>query len=469
MSDTSRFDVFQAARSQPRTLALVTAEDSLTYEDMARLANRACAWLAKRGISGSAGEPVAVLARGTPGQVAMCHALWALGVAVLPVHPSLTAGERVELLGRAGARLCIDEFWQEEAPLAGLDRPPHAGADDETSMAILQTSGSGGVARLCRLSRRAFRASAGASAERLGWQPTDSWLLCLPFAHIGGLSVLTRCLDRRATVHTTRSSPGGSATEALSAALSKHKPSLVSLVPTQLVRLLDLPGFDLPNSVRLILVGGAELPRAIFARARRRGWPIVPSYGLTEACSQVATAQLGDNDPSPGRPLAGVEVRIRAGQIEVRGEVMFSGYLGEPEWSPETWFQTGDLGELDESGRLHVLGRVSDRIVTGGENVDPVEVEGVFAGSLDRRICVAGRAHTEWGEQVVLFIEGPYDAGILRDVVELARNRLAPFKRPRLCAFVVEFPMGPSGKILRRSLASLEAPVEALTYSLDNA
>ena len=170
-----------------------------------------------------------------------------------------------------------------------------------------------------------------------------------------------------------------------------------------------------------------------------------------------------------GEPLLGVEVRIREGQIEVRGETMFSGYLGEAPWSKERWFQTGDLGRLDASGRLHVVARLSDRIVTGDENVDPVEVEGIFQDSLARRVCVAGRAHAEWGEQVVIFVEGPRDAGIVDTIVGLCNERLAPFKRPRLCAFVPEFPLGPSGKILRRVLAAGAASFESLRYSVDSA
>ncbi len=465
MTEGSCFDVFRAAEGAPGALALVSDEASFDYAELSALAGRAVAWLSARGVSRGHGEPVAVLARPAAEQIAMAHALLALRVPMLPMHPSLTDSESSALLARAGARLCVDGAWGSQAP-ANPGRWVHDPAgDDETVMALLETSGSTGTARLCQLSRRAFRASARASAERLGWRQGDSWLLCLPFAHIGGLSVLTRCLARRAAVHCTTPNPGARSTDTLVRALVERRPSLVSLVPTQLSRLLERDDFDLPSSVRVVLVGGAALDEASFERARRVNWPVVTSYGLTEACSQVTTAELGDPVGACGKPLAGVEVRVKDGHIEVRGETLFSGYLGQPNWTAHEWFPTGDLGVLDDAGRLRVLGRAGDRIVSGGENVDPVEVESALATASERRLCVVGRAHPEWGEQVVVLIEGGYDENVVRLLVGRARERLAPFKRPRAYAFVERFPLGPSGKIQRRDLGTRPVALEPLSYS----
>jgi acyl-CoA synthetase (AMP-forming)/AMP-acid ligase II len=157
---------------------------------------------------------------------------------------------------------------------------------------------------------------------------------------------------------------------------------------------------------------------------------------------------------------------VKDGQIEIRGETLFSGYFGQPEWPAQAWFPTGDLGRLDESGRLQVVGRTADRIVSGGENVDPVEVENTLSPGSERRLCVVGRAHAEWGEQVVLLIEGGYDEALVQQLIRRARSHLAPFKRPRAYAFVEQFPLGPTGKIQRRLLQEQAVELAPLSYAM---
>ena len=205
-------------------------------------------------------------------------------------------------------------------------------------------------------------------------------------------------------------------------------------------------------------------------RRRSLGLPVLPTYGMTETCSQICTRAVtaDPEDAGVGRPLSGVEVTIVAGEIHVRGAVLFSGYWGESQrYTPSTWFATGDLGHIDPNGCLHVIGRLADRIISGGENVNPLEVEQILAPALaPRRLCIFGHDDALWGEQVALAIEGPVDPALVERLTQAARTLLAPFKRPRLVTFVAQLPELGSGKVSRRALkASAALPLSPIVYT----
>src|SRR6185295_3394697 len=275
-------------------------------------------------------------------------------------------------------------------------------------LAALATSGSSGTPHVVLLSRRAFLAAAAASAGNLGWLPDDRWLLCLPLAHVGGLSVVTRCLLARHPVVLAEPDSGAvSLEQRLARAILGGRPRLLSLVPTQLSALLQLwPKFELPNHVRVILTGGAAASASLLAACAKRGWPVLTSYGMTETCSQIATqppSVLQEAGSGVGCVLPGVELRIVGGAIQVRGPTLFSGYLLGPaeSFDADGWFSTGDLGRWDENGQLHVLGRSDQVIISGGENVAPAEVEAALeacAGVLEA--CVFPVPDEHWGQLV---------------------------------------------------------------------
>jgi O-succinylbenzoic acid--CoA ligase len=464
------FDVFAAAREVPDRLALVEPARSWSYAELAQLCARALGWLERQGVvvDGSHADPapVAVLALPTPAQLGMTFALMASQIPVLPLHPRLTHAERTVLLAKARARLCVDDGWLDD-PSAALEHHPAPSSlahDREAPLALVQTSGSTQGPRLALLSERAFRASALASAANLGWHSSDRWLLALPFAHVGGLSILTRCLAARSTLALAAlAADGGSLSNAerLSQSLHTLEVSLVSLVPTQLEQLLALAEWQPPKSLRAILLGGAAANAATLERAWQRGLPVLPTYGMTEACSQICTRSPlnARTQGGVGRPLPGIELRVVEGEIQLRGDVLFSGYLddGEPQ-APCSWFCTGDLGHLDSDGCLHVLGRMSDQIITGGENVNPVEVEQALEATVaPRRLCVFGQYDALWGEQVAVAIEGPVDHDLVQHLARVSEQCLASFKRPRQFAFVERLPELASGKLARRALKDSRA------------
>jgi O-succinylbenzoic acid--CoA ligase len=274
-------------------------------------------------------------------------------------------------------------------------------------------------------------ASALASATNLGVDPADRWLCCMPLFHVGGLSILTRSAvnETEAVVH-----PGFDV-EAVKRALEDEGITLVSLVATQLRRLLDA-GLEQPPALRAALIGGGPVPPELLEQARERGIPVMPTYGMTETCSQIWT----------GRPLPGVEIRASEnGELFVRGPMVAPGSV-----SSDGWLHTGDRGSIDADGTLHVEGRIADTIVTGGENVSAAEVEEALMSHPGvRDAAVVGRPDPEWGQAVTAFVVGEVAA---QDLIEHAKARLAGFKVPKAVIQVAEIPRNAAGKILRGRL-----------------
>jgi len=296
-----------------------------------------------------------------------------------------------------------------------------------------------------------LRANAVAANRRNGFSAECAWLATLAWAHIGGLAILVR-----AAAAGSRVVCGPRAFEAggVAAALETHRVTHVSLVPVMLDRLLDL-GVPAPSALRCALVGGGPASEALIERARRAAWPVSLTYGLTEAGSQVATTVPGSGRIA-GRPLDGCEVRIaRDGGIEVRGRSVMLGYLEERgSVGEDGWFVTGDLGELDATGRLRVKGRRSSRIVTGGANVDPAEIEALLLRHpAIREACVVGTPDERWGEIVTAVVVPCAPDPLLESQLDAwARERLDGPRRPRRWCFVEDLPQTSSGKVDRSAI-----------------
>ena len=222
----------------------------------------------------------------------------------------------------------------------------------------------------------------------LGSDPDERWLVPMPLSHVGGLMVLVRSAAAAGTVVLE---PPPFDADRVARLLREGDITLVSLVPTMLARILDAGGRPGPR-LRRVLLGGGPVPPGLLRRAVEAGLPVSQTYGLTEAGSTVTLAEPGDLETA-GRPLPGLGVSIAAD-----GEIFVNGPTVVGEWDT---LRTGDLGRLDDEGRLTVVGRKSDTIVSGGENVAPAEVEAVLEEHPQvAEAGVFGRAHPQWGESV---------------------------------------------------------------------
>jgi O-succinylbenzoic acid--CoA ligase len=249
--------------------------------------------------------------------------------------------------------------------------------------------------------------------------------------------------------------------------LDEQRVTLLSVVPAMLDRLISPPlSFRAPKNLRAVLTGGASLSAALLERAAAHGVPVLPTYGLTEASAQVATRRYAlrgraarrDAHLAPsGVPLPGVELRIVDGQIEVRGATLFSGYVGEDAMpSPDGWFRTQDRGYIDENGELFVTGRSDDCIVTGGEKVDPAEVEAALMALPGvTGACVFGVPDEVFGETVVALLEGQLSHLGPDEIARELGERLSHYKLPRRVLWGNELPLLSSSKVDRRLAKAL--------------
>ncbi len=307
-------------------------------------------------------------------------------------------------------------------------------------------------------------------------------------AHVGGLALVTRAAHLGSSV-VVRS---GFEADAFLDLAREGGVSHASFVPVMLRRVLDASeGEPAPEGLRCLLLGGAPTSPELLERALAGGWPVALTYGQSEASSQIATATPGEVRRKPGsvgRPLDGVEVRIAPGrsggsgprsddrgggneppdgEIRVRGRTVAAGYLGEDPFplDDDGWLRTGDLGRIDADGDLWVTGRLSERIVSGGVNVDPAEVEAVLGGAPDVvEVAVVGVPDPEWGETVAAAVVPAGSAAapgggagddLRRRLEDFARERLAGPKRPRRILFLPALPRTSTGKVDRRRLRVL--------------
>lgn len=328
---------------------------------------------------------------------------------------------------------------------------------------VVATSGSSGEPKGVMLSGANLAAAVAASNERLPLREGDVWLDCLPLYHIGGMAILHRCAAARATVLLHE----GFDAQRVWDDLAGYGVTHISLVPAMLARLLDLThGAPPPDGLKYALVGGGALSGELAARARRAGWPVCVSYGMSETASQLATLFPLPEDWTPGsvgKPLSGFEVRIAApdqqgnGAIQVRGAAVMAGYANPAgvlgNGLEDGWFGSGDWGRLDREGGLHVLGRRDDILVSGGVNLHPALIEAAllrFPGLRD--VAVTGIADAVWGERLVALVVGEAD---LKRLDAWSREHLPSAQRPRQWRRVAELPRNALGKLERVKLKEM--------------
>lgn len=527
--ETARGWISRLAMHDPASEALLddsssNASASIDYARLVSIATSMAQRLDELGLV--EGDLVAVLAGPSVAGVGLIHAMLDRGLVLLPLNARLTEREHEALLRRSNARLLISARCEDDRGAdAGLDagarrlaasagcglalldekEPDLAMADDveldarvtgvgqrqreafvtDEAALVLYTSGTSGRSKGAVLALDSLIASAEASTELLGFEAHDRWLLCMPLFHIGGLSILIRSalLGTSVVLHERFDA------ERVARAIDTQDVTRVSLVATMLEKLIATRGErPAPASLSLVLLGGGPASQDLLARAAAAGYPVAPTYGLTEAASQVATrppfvASPDASDLAAGlQPLPGVEVCIvdakgrpleagEEGEIRVRGRIVMRGYLGEAESRPgdpssgdteassdaieDGWLSTGDLGRLDAKGHLRVIDRRADLIVSGGENVYPAEIESVLVAHPDiEEAGVVGRADAEFGARPVAFVVLRSGASMGRsDFDAFCRERLAGYKVPDSFFEVASLPRTATGKLLRRELS----------------
>ncbi len=418
----------RAARRAPDRIAVETPERAVSYRELDRLAGAGA-----RELGVPTGSRVAIaLAPGLDFVIAL-HACLRAGAVAVP----LDLRDPLDAQRSPASDAIIDR------PLSCSGAPPAENARHEldATALVVRTSGTSGEPTEVPLTYGNFLWSAIGSAVALGLDPQERWLCTLPLVHVGGLSIVLRSViyATTAVVHERF------ARDAALEALMNRQITLVSVVATTLARLLD-GGLANPPKLRCALAGGGPVPAALLDRARAAGVVVSQTYGLTEACSQVATQVPGERGVDSGAPLFCTRVPLAPdGEILVGGPTLSPAIVGGV-------LATGDLGELYADGSLRVIGRRSDTIISGGENVAPSEVEAVLEEhSAVLEAAVFGVADEQWGEAVhaqVVVRGGASEA----DLREHCGRRLAPFKVPKVIDFADRLPRTVSGKLQRSRL-----------------
>ncbi|QPV65175.1 acyl--CoA ligase [Halosimplex litoreum] len=498
MADQSVDSLAQRAASTPGATAVVDADTGAewTYTDLDERASARATALEAVADTDLDGSRVGLVLGTRPAVADLYFAVGRLGASAVALNVELPAARLRSQAARADIDLLVGERATEDlasavAPggvsVASVDDP---GVDDvarlplddgdrdgrggvapseralDSERVVMFTSGTSGDPKGVSLTRRNLVASATASAHRLGVEPDDRWLVCLPTYHMGGLAPIVRSTLYGTTTVVQREFDA----EATARVLDERDITAVSLVPTMLTRLLDA-GWRPADSLRFVLLGGAPASRELVERCADRGVPACPTYGTTETASQVATATPGearDNPGTVGKPLRGTTVTVlgnddspaepgETGELVVSGPTVTPGYLDAAHTASavdDRGFHTGDLGYTDDAGRLWVVGRVDDTVVTGGENVHTAGVADALRdtdGVVDA--AVVGIPDEEWGQRVAALVV-PADAAALSPerVRAAAGDDLAAFAVPKTVAFATEIPRTHSGTIDREAV-----------------
>lgn len=344
--------------------------------------------------------------------------------------------------------------------------------DQESPLGLFFTSGTTGSPKVVPVLRRQIIYGANASAENFKPDHNRYWLLCLPLNHMGGISIIIRSILYHSAIYLMdRFDP-----YQVQTFLTENKLfQVASLVPTMLTELLDDPLFQVHMEFKAILLGGGPISLELINQSIERGGPIVSSYGMTETCAQIAANPMlkpsGVYHPkkSVGRVFPPNEVEIRdpdtkaslpkkeVGLIWLKGPQVFDGYrdqsLNTSAFDKNGWFNTGDYGHLNRFNQLFIESRRTDRIVTGGENVDPIEVENALNSHPNvKESAVFGLPDPKWGEKVVALIVLKNKGIIMDELTSALKKGLQGYKIPKEIKPVEHLPKSSLGKLKRGEL-----------------
>jgi len=498
----------QAAARAPGTVGLVDPAANprrrWTYADMLAEAERVSLALRARF---APGERIAVYAPSLVESLLLTYGAALARMVLVPVNPALRPAELAHVVGQSGAAgIFLTARWRDQdlhqalrsvrselpelrrvvdfadwaafcapapddvtagaADPAGLHDPDDPAPDDVAQ--IVYTSGTTGAPKGAMLTHRGMTNAARLGAMRFTMTAGDIYLQAMPLFHVGGQVVSLQICQQLATAVLLPSFDPAVVLELV----ESERITLTCGVPTMLLALAEHPDFtrrDL-SSLRAVSSGGAVVPTELVRRIESAlGVRFAIVFGQTEACGFISQTELDDDDEvkaqSLGRPLPSVEVRVvdearhvvelgQVGELEVRGPNTMVGYHALDEASaevlgPDGWLRTGDLVDMDGGGVLRMRGRRKDMIVSGGENVFPVEVEEALATHpAVAQAAVLGVPDRRWGEAVVAVVRPVPGAEV--DAEALAahlRLRLAPYKVPKRWEFVDELPLTASGKV----------------------
>ncbi len=466
------------ATRRPEAVALVDAATGTrsSYAALDAAVDARAAALTARGIE--PGDRVALLGGNSVAYLEALFAVARLGAVAVPVNVRLAPEEVTHVLTDSGARLVLaSPTLADLAVRAGADpvdllaapgpgTPPAVPVAGGDPCVIMYTSGTTGVPKGAVLTHDNMLWNAvNMLTAGPGISGTDVTVAAAPLFHIGalGLSALPLLYAGGTVVVLGAFDPG-----AFVELMARERVTTQFLVPAMWAALTRLPALPELPALRWAISGGAPCPVPVIEHFLDRGWTFTEGFGMTElspAALFLDTADVLTHAGSVGRPFMHVDARLvdadgaevgvgEVGELVLRGPTVFAGYWQRPEETAavfsQGWFHSGDLGRRDAEGFVTLVDRLKDMIITGGENVYPVEVEQVLhrhPGVED--VAVIGVGDAQWGETVVAVVVGDVEPD---ELIAFARERIAHFKAPRRVEIVDELPRNATGKLLKRVL-----------------
>ena len=463
----------------PRNPVIITNKYTITYSEFQKLILETARSLIESEIK--MGDYVSIISDNNKDFVVIIAALWLIDAIPIPINTRLQTFEIEDLMSISGSRKILvhkglaNKFKLSQKIIFPLPKSRKNNfsvnsLNDENKIAVvIFTSGSTGIPKGVMLSFRNIIRSIEIGNKILNQSSDDRWLASLPFYHIGGFSIITRTLLAGASMII----PDSSDVKDFIKSIKKFKPTLASFVGTQLKKLLDekiTPYSEIKN----ILIGGGFVDDVLIDTALNQGWKISKVYGSSEVSSFVAAItsdELIGKIKTSGKAIPPNEVLIvnekreilppdSVGEIAVKSDSVFRGYLNNEIETKnklvEGTYYTGDIGTLDDDGYLFVHARRSDLIVTGGENVNPMEVEKyILQGESIKDCCVIGIEDKTWGQIVAAAIVSTDRTISEESVKNFLRGKLAGFKIPKRILFVDYLPRTPLGKVEKEKIKAL--------------
>ncbi len=487
----SRLHMFEFGKSEPQKVFLTSEHGMYTYSDLERFTGFFLDTIKQK--SDSLKWPIAFLSESSDLLIFSIAAAWKLGIPIIPLSPKLPQKELEDVVQELSPSLIfcdtanrnrlsgedvvhMDENFFLNAftfDIRELELPNPSKIKDSSIFGYFLTSGTTGKSKIVPLKRRQMISAAKASAKNFQPEPNHFWLLCLPLNHVGGISIIFRSLLYGSAIYRMGRFNEEMVTEFLS---ENPRFQAASLVPTMLSRLLKNPLFKTHRDFKAILLGGGPTTQQLLKRSVERGIPIVSSYGMTETCAQIVanamTTPSGMYTPlkSVGKPFPPNQLQIRdnngkvlgknqSGMIWLKGPQVFDGYYETDEnvniFDTNDWFRTGDYGHINGFDQLFIESRREDLIITGGENVNPLEVEEAIQRlPLIKEAVVIGVPDEEWGQKVTAVIT--LLNGQTPDIDEMKKmlsSELSDFKIPKELVVVDKLPKTVMGKVKRWELA----------------
>ncbi len=462
-----------------KSIAIIDDNKSIPFSSLTNIVNKTAQYYLEQGINRS--NNVAILGNNSIKYVITIYALWKIGAIPVPINTRLTDNEITSILFSAncGTLLHDSNFTNSFRDVASIKMViKYKGAILKTSTelnpndtaVIIYTSGSSGKPKGVEITNNNLYQSYIAATKSFGFSGSDKFLASLPFYHIGGFAIINRALLSGGTLVLPKSIKQMDIVKSM----AKQNPTVVSFVPTMLKRMLK-DEVKPNNKLRYLFLGGGPSDNDLINTALNEHWSVVKVYGSSETTAMVTASwgkNLKMNPAAAGKPFSDIEIIVLSesysivdnniiGEIAIKGSTIAKGYYNNSKlWEEKIlkgFYLTGDFGYLNSDGVLFVVARRTDLIVSGGENIDPKEIE-KYLNDLDEvyESLVLPITNLEWGQIVATIIVLNKSASITEQrIIEYLKSKISSYKIPKKILFATAIPKTELGKVNIKQIESM--------------